>query len=230
MTRTLATGVLAAALAAHAALPAAEAGGQGATGRLAGTVTLTLATSARSTASAYESRGVTPRPKPQPESRNVIIFIDGLAGGAERKVQSSIEQKNEQFIPHVVAITTGSSVDFPNADPFFHNVFSLSRGATFDLGRYAPGTSRSHVFRRPGIVKVFCQIHSHMSAVVRVFDHGWFTIPNDGGSFVIEGVPAGERTVVAWHERIGESRDSVTIRPGQTTQIEFTLPVLESEK
>ena len=225
MMRTLFTALVAATFSG----PAVDAGMQ-ATGRLAGTVTLTLATSARSTASAYESRGVTARPKPQPEARNVIIFVDGLPGGADRKVQASIEQKNEQFVPHVVAITTGSSVDFPNADPFFHNVFSLSRGATFDLGRYAPGASRSHVFRRAGIVKVFCQIHSHMSAVVRVFDHGWFTIPDDARSFVIDGIPAGERTVVAWHERIGESRDRITIRPGQTTQISFTLPVLESDK
>lgn len=221
--------LLPALLAATLCAPSVDAGMQ-ATGRLAGTVTLTLATSARSTASAYENRGVTARPKPQPESRNVIIFIDGLTGGFDRKVQASIEQKNEQFVPHVVAITTGSSVDFPNADPFFHNVFSLSRGATFDLGRYAPGTSRSHLFRRAGIVKVFCQIHSHMSAVVRVFDHAWFTIPDDAGSFALEGIPAGDRTVVAWHERIGESRNRITIRPGQTTQVVFTLPVLESDK
>jgi plastocyanin len=143
-------------------------------------------------------------------------------------MQASIAQKDEQFSPHVVAITSGSTVAFPNADPFFHNVFSLSRGASFNLGRYPSGASRSKVFSRPGIVKVFCEIHSHMSAVIRVFDNDFFTIPADDGTFVIKDVPAGEHTVVAWHERIGERRDRVTIRAGASTQITFTLPVLES--
>jgi hypothetical protein len=127
----------------------------------------------------------------------------------------------------VVAVTTGSSVAFPNEDPFFHNVFSLSRGAAFNLGRYPSGSSRSKVFTRPGIVKVFCEIHSHMSAVVRVFEHPWFTLPSEDGTFAIANVPAGEHTLVAWHERIGERRDRVTIRAGADTQINFTLPVLE---
>jgi plastocyanin len=198
-----------------------------ATGRVTGSVKLTLATTAPSTAAAYERRSVGPRPKPQPELRNVVIYFAGLPASKLTPTTASIAQKDEQFVPHVVAITTGSSVAFPNDDPFFHNVFSLSRGATFNLGRYPSGQSRSQVFRRPGIVKVFCEIHSHMSAVVRVFDHEWFTIPTVDGSFAIDDVPSGEHTLVAWHERIGERRDQVTIRPGAATTINFTLPVLD---
>jgi plastocyanin len=201
---------------------------QEATGRVTGTVTLTTAPSARSTASAYERRSVSPRAKPLPESRNVVIFFDGIrVSVALPAMKASIAQKDEQFAPHVVAVTPGSSVSFPNDDSFFHNVFSLSRGSAFNLGRYPSGVSRSRVFSRPGVVKVFCELHSHMSAVVRVFDHPWFTIPDDQGSFTIDDVPAGAHTLVAWHERIGERRDRITIRPRQTTAVTFTLPVLE---
>jgi plastocyanin len=197
------------------------------TGRVTGTVTLTLANAAPSSASAYERRSVGPRPKPLPELKSVVIFFSDLPASKPAPKPASIAQKDEQFVPHVVAVTTGSAVAFPNDDPFFHNVFSLSRGASFNLGRYPSGASRSKTFTRPGIVKVFCEIHSHMSAVVRVFDHPWFTIPVEDGSFAIEDVPPGEHTLVAWHERIGERRDKVTIRPGATATINFTLPVLD---
>ena len=196
-------------------------------GRVTGSVKLTLANSAPSSASAYERRSVAPRPKPQPEIKNVVIFFSDLAATKAAPRQASIAQKDEQFAPHLVAVTTGSGVAFPNEDPFFHNVFSLSRGAAFNLGRYPSGASRSKTFNRTGIVKVFCEIHSHMSAVIRVFDHGWFTVPNDDGTFAIDEVPPGTHTLVAWHERIGERRDRVTVRAGAATTINFTLPVLE---
>jgi len=203
---------------------------QSTTGRVTGTVRLT-SHSSRSPATAYDRRAVGPRARALAESRNVVIFFADIAASGDRAAtRASVAQKDEQFVPHVVAVTTGSSVAFPNDDPFFHNVFSLSRGATFDLGRFPPGSSRARVFSRPGLVKVFCHIHSQMSAVVRVFDHPWFTIPDDQGTFTIDGVPPGQHTLVAWHERIGEQRARVAIRPGQNTEVTFTLPVLEPAK
>ena len=147
-------------------------------GRVTGTVKLTLANSAPSSASAYERRSIGPRPKAPPELKNVVLFFTDLPAARAAPMRALIAQKDEQFAPHMVAITAGSSVAFPNADPFFHNVFSLSRGAAFNLGRYPSGASRAKTFNRPGIVKVFCEIHSHMSAVIRVFDHDWFTVPD----------------------------------------------------
>lgn len=223
MTRTL-PGV---AMIVAAALLAPRVDTQGATGRVTGNLKLTMVSSAPSGANAYERRSVGPRPKPQPELRNVVIFFADLPATKGAPMQASIAQRDEQFVPHVVAVTAGSSVAFPNHDPFFHNVFSLSRGASFNLGRYPSGASRSRVVSRPGIIKVFCEIHSHMSAVIRVFDHPWFTTPSDEGTFAIDNVPAGTHTLAAWHERIGERRERVTIRAGATTQINFTLPVLE---
>jgi plastocyanin len=211
--------------------PARATDGQTTSGSLTGRVKLTMATSRKSTAAAYDRRSISPRAKPLPEPRNVVIYFEGIAAEIDpAAMQAAIAQKDEQFVPHVVAVTAGSSVAFPNDDPFFHNVFSLSRGSSFNLGRYASGVTRARTFSRPGIVKVFCELHSHMSAVVRVFDHPWFTIPDDEGAFSIAGVPAGTHTVVAWHERIGERRDRVTIRPGRPTEVTFTLPVLEPAK
>ena len=150
------TAVLALGVCATAAMRGVEAQSPG---RVTGTVKLTLANSAPSSASAYERRSVGPRPKPQPEIRNVIIFFADMPAAKPAPRPASIAQKDEQFVPHVVAVTTGSAVAFPNDDPFFHNVFSLSRGASFNLGRYPSGTSRSKTFTRHGIVKVFCEIH-----------------------------------------------------------------------
>lgn len=227
ITSAMAGALTARLLSADPGAPAAQPSG----GRVVGSVKLTLASGGKSAASAYERRGVAPRAKSLPEMRNVVIYVAGLPASADMPAtRASISQRDEQFAPHLVAITAGSSVAFPNQDPFFHNVFSLSRGATFDLGRYPSGATRSHTFTQPGIVKVFCHIHSHMSAVVRVFDHPWFTIPSEQGTFALDEVPPGQHTLVAWHERIGEQRARVTIRPGQAAEIHFTLPVLEPSK
>jgi hypothetical protein len=116
-------------------------------------------------------------------------------------------------------------VEFPNDEPIYHNVFSLSRAKKFNLGRYPRGKSRSQRFDTPGVVKVFCEIHSHMSATVMVFNHPWFAVPDDNGNFELPAVPPGERQITAWHERLGDTTLPVRVIAGRAAAADFILPV-----
>lgn len=196
-------------------------------GRVVGRVRLVAADAGRAIATSYGSRRVTQAGQPGRDIRNVVVYLQGVKGGAVTPRQHEMRQQDEVFVPRVLPIARGSTVAFPNGDPYFHNVFSLSRAASFDLGRYPPGQSRVRTFNTPGLVKVFCHLHSHMSGSILVFDHSWFTTPGDDGTFVIDDVPPGHRTVTAWHERIGEARTSVTVPPGGEVAVEFVLPVVE---
>lgn len=163
---------------------------------------------------------------PIPEIRNVVVYLKGVAyAGALPVSRTEIRQEKEAFVPRVVAVTRGSTVDFPNADPVFHNVFSLSSAANFDLGRYPMGKRKSATFPRAGLVKVYCHIHSHMSASILVLDHPHFTIPALDGSFTLPDVPAGHYTVVGWHERIGERSGTVDVGNGGVAWVDLSLPV-----
>ena len=113
-----------------------------------------------------------------------------------------MDQRNESFVPHLLAIVAGTTVDFPNNDETYHNVFSLSRAKSFDLGRYAAGKSRPVRFDRPGIVRVFCDIHSHMSAFILVFAHRYFAETDDDGRYRLDNVPPGTYTVAVWNETV----------------------------
>jgi plastocyanin len=156
-----------------------------------------------------------------------VVYLRNTQPQMVAPMKVAIRQRDETFIPRVVAVTVGSEVEFPNDDPIYHNVFSLSRVKNFNLGRYPRGETRRVRFDRPGVVKVFCEIHSHMSATVMVFDHPWFTVPNDAGQFEITGMPAGERQITAWHERLGDTTVTVRIEPGRALQADFILPVPE---
>ena len=175
---------------------------------------------------AYAPRRVDGTVPSGPEIANVIVFVKNAPKPATlAPTRASILQQNETFVPRVVAITLGSRVDFPNGDPFFHDVFSLSRSGPFDLGSYPRGQSKSQRFNRAGLIKVYCHLHSHMTASIMVFDHPWFVIPGVDGSFAIDDVPSGTFQVSAWHERIGESTQSVTIEGGRTSDLQFSLPI-----
>ena len=168
-------------------------------------------------ASAPERRpGVTdlvaPAPRELPDTRRAVVYLETAPRGAFDDAGPSrarMDQRNETFVPHVLAVTAGTVVDFPNNDSTYHNVFSLSKPRRFDLGRYARGRSKSVTFDQPGIVRVFCDIHSHMSAFVLVFSHPYFATTDADGRYRIDNIPPGSYTVVAWHE--GQSRDVHTV-------------------
>jgi len=123
----------------------------------------------------------------------------------QRPVASVMDQKNKTFIPHILAVEVGATVRFPNSDPIFHNAFSNYEGRVFDLGLYPPGTSRHVAFDRPGIVRVFCNIHSAMSAVIVVVPTPWFAATGKDGVFSIPNVAPGEYLLRVFHERATDS-------------------------
>jgi plastocyanin len=162
-----------------------------------------------------------------PDLRRGVVYLETAPRGAfeEREPgRATLDQRNETFVPHVLAILAGTVVDFPNSDKTFHNVFSYSSAKRFDLGRYAAGRSKSVRFDRPGVVRVFCDIHSHMNAFVLVFSHPFFDTTDVDGRFRIDHVPAGTYTVIGWYE--GEARTSraVTVPAGGAVDLELAIP------
>jgi plastocyanin len=215
-------------VAASFALVAALAGQSPDSGTITGQVKLT--SRVRGTplpSNVYQPRAVANHDSPAiPEIKNVVVYLKAVKfNGVLPASHQEIHQEHEAFVPHVVAVTRGSTIDFPNDDPFFHNVFSLSSASTFDLGRYPMGREKSVRLQNVGLVKVYCHIHSHMSASILVLDHPYFAMPDLDGSFTIPDVPAGTYTIVGWHERIGERASVVSIKPGVSTSVDISLPV-----
>jgi plastocyanin len=110
-------------------------------------------------------------------------------------------QKDKQFTPHLLVVPTGSSVDFPNMDPFFHNVFSLFNGRRFDLGLYEAGANRSVRFDREGVSYIFCNIHPEIGAVVLSLNTPFYGVSRTGGLVTINGVPPGNYRLNVWSEQ-----------------------------
>jgi plastocyanin len=167
------------------------------------------------------------RPHDPTDRRRSVVYLEVAPRAAfdqRDEPRARLDQRNETFVPHVLAIVAGTTVDFPNNDKTYHNVFSLSATKTFDLGRYAVGHSKSVRFDRPGIVRVFCDIHSHMSAFILVFSHRYFAVTDEEGRFRLENVPPGTYTVVAWHESApSESRRVVIGDGGGDVEANFSL-------
>jgi plastocyanin len=162
-----------------------------------------------------------------PTVRASVVYLDPApraAFDARDEPRARIDQRNETFVPHVLAVVAGTTVDFPNSDLTYHNVFSLSRARTFDLGRYAVGRSKAVRFDKPGIVRVFCEIHSHMSAFILVFAHRYFAVTDRDGRYRIDDVPPGSYQVFVWNESQPlESRRVTVPETGGEVELNFSL-------
>jgi plastocyanin len=161
-----------------------------------------------------------------------VVYLEGLEVSARSPLRAApvapaagprMDQRNETFVPGVLSVTAGTVVGFPNNDETFHNVFSLSKPKRFDLGRYGRGKSKTVHFTHPGVVRVFCDIHSHMSAFVVVFNHPYHATTDDAGRYAIENIPAGTYTVETWHD--GSVRDSRSVTITASAAVDLDLLV-----
>ena len=161
------------------------------------------------------------------DRRRSVVYLETAPRAAfdqREEPRARMDQKGEAFVPHILAIVAGTTVDFPNNDHTYHNVFSLSKTRSFDLGRYAAGRSKSVRFDRPGIVRVFCDIHSHMSAYILVFAHRYFAVTDNEGRYRLDNVPPGTYTLIAWNESAAqESRRVVVAEAGGEVEVNFAL-------
>jgi plastocyanin len=213
--------------------PRAPAATAGATASVEGRIEISRALSSRRPRfRIYAEPGVGAQPPaPEPgtldERRNIVVYIERVPDGATpaQAERAVLRQHGERFAPHVLPVVRGATVEFPNDDALFHNVFSLSRARAFDLGRYPRGATRSATFDKAGVVQVFCHIHSDMSAVVLVLDNPFFAVPDAEGRYAIPRLPAGDYTVLAWHERITPIPHRLHLEPGQVARLDFTIPL-----
>jgi len=153
---------------------------------------------------------------------DAIVWVDGPRV-KPTPASETVVMKGKTFVPRVAVVPVGGSVEFPNMDAIFHNVFSVSGENRFDLDLYKRPRSRSKTFERPGLVRVYCNIHPQMSAYVLVRDNPFWARVGRDGRFVIEGVPAGTWTVKAWHERGGEASQAAVVPEEGSLDVDLNL-------
>ena len=134
-----------------------------------------------------------------------------------------LAQRNQSFVPHVLPVAAGTTVEFPNLDPIFHNVFSVSPGKRFDLGKYPRGQSRSVRFERPGLIQVYCDIHSNMAAFIVVLPNRAFAQPDGSGRIALPGLRAGVYVVNGWHPDYPAIRRAIRVPPGGDLDLDLSL-------
>jgi len=154
------------------------------------------------------------------KDERVIVYLEGKTApipNALLQKKYTISARNKQFEPRVLAVPKGASVHFPNSDPIIHNVFSVSGKNRFDAGRYGRNESATHTFKEPGMVRIYCNVHHHMNAVIYVADNPWFSYAESNGAFILKDVPPGDYRITAIHRVAGKKTMDLTVGPGQTS-------------
>ncbi len=164
-----------------------------------------------------------------PSNAGVAVWLEAADRQAHRPVPgvARMAQQRKQFIPHLLAIPVGTTVEFPNLDPIFHNAFSNIDGQPFDTSLYPPGGTRQVLFRRAGIVRLCCNIHQSMSTVIFVAPTPWITISDQSGAFSLEGVAAGQYTLHVFHERATQQTLDALTRKIEIREGPVTLPAIQ---
>jgi plastocyanin len=152
----------------------------------------------------------------------VVVWLE--TPSAKVAGRARMVQKDKHFSPHILPVQVGTTVDFPNYDPIFHNAFSNFSGQLFDLGLYAPGTSKSIRFQREGVVRIFCNIHAAMSAVIVVVNSPYFAVSGEDGAYTIPNVPEGPALLRVFHERSEADVLHLLDRHVTVTAAPVTLP------
>ena len=198
---------------------------------------MTIATSLNAQATVEGVVSPIPQPNPPPtDSRYhfkpgqvataakpvAIVYLEGATGSRRAGKANVMGQKGYQFEHFVLPVQTGTQVEFPNYDEDYHNVFSLSRVKRFDLGRYRKGeTPPALTFDKPGVVRLYCEIHKHMRGVILVLDTPYFVTTSAEGKYRLTGLPAGSYTLKAWLDEKTILSSPVTIKSGQTLRMDF---------
>jgi plastocyanin len=187
----------------------------------------------RVTLPAYQLRGVSaPEPeisRPLDEYAELVVFLEGDLPSEEKPMRAELIQQNHRFEPQMLVIPVASSVSFPNADPIFHNVFSLSGVKKFDLGYYPAGQTRTIKFDAPGIVQVYCHLHPNMYAAIVVVPNRWYARPAEDGTFSLKGIPTGSYDVVTWHMSAGFFRRQVHVPANGIVNLDINIPLRSAE-
>lgn len=166
------------------------------------------------------------------EQSRVVVYLEGADSAAADSPApaAQVQQLDRQFMPDLVVVPVGSTVSFPNMDPIFHNIYSLSKPKTFDLGSYDKGETRKVSFPKPGIVNVYCHLHPNMAATIVVTPNRWYARPDASGRYRIPDVPPGQYTLVAWHKSAGFFRKPIVVEKGHDSVADFFIPLNEDLK
>ena len=161
------------------------------------------------------------------ELHDVYVYADGPPSGAPANPNAAplqaMAQKANKFSPEVLVTVAGSTLDFPNQDKLYHNVFSLTPGNEFDLGLYRGGESKTNQMQQPGEVDVYCNIHPQMTGKVLVVPNASYTQVQADGSFKLTGLPAGKVTLVAWSPTHTPSKQQVEVHADAAVHVNFVL-------